>query len=110
MAKVKFIPQNKEIEVQDGTKILAAAIKSKVPIRFGCGSCRCGSCGITWTGDATLSGMQNDEKALLEKMGLDPTTNNIRLACRAKVEQGEITVDLDFQDTYSPAEYEEEYD
>ena len=45
--------------------------------------------------------MQAPERELLERMNLD-TSGPIRLACQARVDQEDIHVDLDFQDSYSP--------
>ena len=85
------------------TKILSAAVKAKVKIRFGCASCRCGTCGIRVFQPEALLGMGPDEKALLERMGLDASTGLIRLACRAKLTgHDNLTVDLSFQDEYTP--------
>jgi hypothetical protein len=45
--------------------------------------------------------MRSDERALLERMGL-PLDGSVRLACQTRAMAGEIAVDLDFQNTYSP--------
>jgi ferredoxin len=92
------------IEAESGTKILVAARKHKIPIRFGCGACRCGTCAVSLEVSGQVSDMQADEEALLKRMKLQ-TDGKVRLACRAKVMSGEIVVDLNFQDTYSPADY-----
>lgn len=108
MPKVVFLPSGSEIEVLPSTKILVAAIKAKVEIRYGCGACRCGTCAVSHKmsdGDS-LSPMQEDEKKLLGRIGL-PTSGEVRLTCRAKIVSGTCTVDLDFQNSYSPAETEE---
>jgi ferredoxin len=103
MPKLKFSPKDAqavEAVVEPNTKILAAANRLKVPIRFGCASCRCGTCGVAVAG-GTLSPMRSDERALLERMGLT-SDGSVRLACQARVVDGEVAVDLAFQDTYSP--------
>ncbi len=101
MPKVAFKPQNVTVDVEPSTKLLVAATRNKIPIRFGCASCRCGTCGIAVSGSGQLTKMKSDEKALLEKMGLE-TDGTVRLACQTRIESGEVTVDLDFQATYSP--------
>lgn len=84
-------------------KILSIALKGKVKIRFGCSSCRCGTCGIKVLEPQSLSPMGKDEKALLERMGLETDTGHIRLACRSRLTgQGDVTVDLSFQEQYNP--------
>lgn len=103
MPKLKFSPRGApavEAVVEPNTKILAAANRLKVPIRFGCASCRCGTCGVAVAG-GQLSPMRPDEKALLERMGL-ASNGTVRLACQARVVDGDVAVDLAFQDTYSP--------
>lgn len=101
MPKITFTPQGIGIEVDPQTKVLAAAIRSKAPIRFGCASCRCGTCGVSISGDGKLTAMKPDEKALLTRMQL-PVDGSVRLACQTRILNGEIAVDLDFQNTYSP--------
>jgi hypothetical protein len=39
---------------------------------------------------------------MLESIDL-PLDGSVRLACQARILEGEIVVDLDFQNTYSPA-------
>lgn len=99
MPKVTFTPANTSSEVPENTKILVAANKIKQDLRFGCASCRCGTCAVRVTGK--LSPMKENEKKLLEDMKL-PTSGDIRLSCQARVEDEDITVDLDFQNQYSP--------
>jgi len=102
MPEIKFLPIDKLVSVAENVKILAAAIKNKIDIRYGCGACQCGTCGVEIIGDNSgLLPMQEDERALLERMELK-TDGSQRLACRAKVTTGQTVVDLDFQDTYSP--------
>lgn len=109
MPKAIFIPSGIEIDVADNTKILVAATRAKAPIRFGCGACRCGTCGVAVTGSAVLSEMGDNERRLLTKMQLN-TAGHIRLACQTRIVSGTVTVDLDFQDKYKPEEIVEEGD
>ena len=110
MAKVTFLPQNTSFHAELNTKLLVTANRNKVPIRFGCASCRCGTCGIRVAvkGGAELSPMREDEAALLTRMSL-PVDGTIRLACQTRLvgdggagEAAEVVVDLEFQDEYSP--------
>lgn len=102
MPDIKFMPNEIMVNVAENVKVLAAAIKNKIDIRYGCGACQCGTCGIEILGDQTgLVPMESDERALLERMSLK-TDGSQRLACRAKVVSGLTVVNLDFQDTYSP--------
>ncbi len=101
MPKVTFQPQKVTVDVDPNTKLLVAATRNKIPIRFGCASCRCGTCGVAVSGTGTLTKMKHDEQALLLRMGLN-TNGTIRLACQTRIESGEVAVDLSFQDTYSP--------
>jgi ferredoxin len=107
MAKVVFlIPGQpaKEVETEENSKILAVARRAAVPIRYGCASCRCGTCGVAVNVEGELLPMENDERTLLTKIKL-PTDGSVRLSCRARIKSGKVTVDLAFQDTYSPEDY-----
>lgn len=89
------------VEVAANTKVLAAANRQKIPLRFGCASCRCGTCAVAVTLNGEVKPMQADERALLTRMNL-PTDATVRLACQTRILAGEMTVDLAFQNTYSP--------
>lgn len=99
MPKVTFLPSQAHVEVPSNTKLLVAALKSKEPIVYGCASCQCGTCGVKVSG--ALSPIKDNEEALLSKMGL-PLDGSIRLACQARVSDSDVTVDLDFQNSYNP--------
>lgn len=105
MATIQFIPNHIETAADPGSKLLSAAIKAKTGIRYGCGACRCGTCGVRITeGAKNLSDMSGPETALLGRMKLS-LDGEIRLACQARItgdEQSIICVDLDFQNQYSP--------
>ncbi len=105
MTTIRFLPVNLAIDVPAQTKILAAANRVKAPIRFGCASCRCGTCGVLLRGTGTVTPMQDNERQLLTRMGLDPNSG-ARLACQTRILSGDIEVDLDFQNTYSPDDIE----
>jgi ferredoxin len=104
MPTLIFLPENQQYEVDADTKILAAAVRNKVNIRFGCGALRCGTCGVKVdSADGCLSPLKDDEKQMLEKLKL-PVDGSVRMACRTRVVSGTIKIDLDFQPTYSPGE------
>ena len=107
MSDITFkFPDGSEQKLSDQeaqTKILTAAVRAKIKMRFGCASCRCGTCGIKVLEPEALITMGRDEKALLERMGLDASNGFIRLACRAKITgHHNVTIDLSFQDQYTP--------
>lgn len=104
MPKVTFEPSHSEIDVDPNTKILLAAKKGKVPLRYGCASCRCGTCAVQVSSPGALSAMRPDEETLLKRIGL-PLDGTIRLSCQARV-SGDVTVDISYQDTYSPDDLE----
>ena len=85
-----------------GHKLLAIAIRNKVPIRFGCSSCRCGTCAIKLN-KGKLSDIQLDEHQLLEKLDIYQSDQSVRLSCRARVLDSDCEVDLKFQKTYDPS-------
>jgi len=109
MIKVNFrLINGQEQSVQEqaqGIKLLSIAVKSKIPIRFGCASGRCGTCAVRISKPSAIHAMMPDEKALLDRMGLESSSGEIRLSCRSKISGHEdFTVDLAFQDQYDPAE------
>jgi len=106
MPKYIFLPSGTETTVDPTTKILVAAKNAKVDIRYGCASCRCGTCAVSVEGGDNLKPMAEDERALLSRMGL-VTDGQVRLACRARIQEGSVTVDIDFQSTYSPDQIED---
>lgn len=110
MPKITFNPDSKVVEVEENTKLLVAATRSRVKIRFGCASCRCGTCGVAVDAkDGKLTPMRDDEKALLTRMKL-PTNGTVRLACQARILDGSVAVDLAFQQTYSPDQGDDDED
>ena len=102
MAKLVFLPSNTDIEVEEGTKVLAAAKQAGLPIRFGCGSGRCGTCAVRVdVENGEMSEMKINEQGLLREMNL-PADGSIRLSCQARIKKGVCKVDLSFQSKYSP--------
>lgn len=98
--KLTFEPKHLLVEAPPGTKVLAAARQARIALRFGCASCRCGTCAIRLI-SGTLAAMEPNEEALLKVMKL-PTDGQIRLACQARTTEDDVVIDLGFQDAYSP--------
>ncbi|MCX6130897.1 MAG: 2Fe-2S iron-sulfur cluster-binding protein [Proteobacteria bacterium] len=104
MPRITFLPAQTSVEVDTNTKLLLAGRKAGVDLRFGCASCRCGTCGVLVVNGADkLSSMKQDELILLKKLKL-PTDSTIRMACQARA-MGDCTIDLDFQNQYTPDDY-----
>lgn len=101
---VTFLPMNQTLSSEEPVKLLRAARLLKLDIRFGCAACRCGTCAVRVV-SGKLSPMAQDETALLESMTL-PTDGSIRLSCQARTLEGggEVVIDLEFQNQYSPDE------
>jgi len=101
MPRVTFVPAQKSAEVDANTKLLLCGRKAGAEVRFGCASCRCGTCGVKiLAGVEQISPMKPDEEKLLKRLKL-VTDGSVRLACQARA-MGDCVVDLDFQDTYTP--------
>jgi ferredoxin len=89
------------VTADEGTKILVAARKAQVEIRFGCASCRCGTCAVKVLDGSSLSLPRAEEIALLDRMAL-PLDGSVRLACQARLLGADVEVDLAFQLQYDP--------
>lgn len=102
MPTIRFLPTDKCLSVETNCKILVAANRNKIPIRFGCAACRCGTCGvkIDQANPGDLTPMKDNERELLAHMKL-PIDGSVRLACQARIVTGDIIIDLDFQKSYS---------
>jgi ferredoxin len=107
--KISFNPDGRTFDAEPNAKVLATAVRNKVAIRYGCASCRCGTCAVRLSGDGDVTPMKEAEAALLAKMGL-VTDGSIRLACQTRVMAGSVSVDVSFQNEYSPDAAAEEYD
>jgi ferredoxin len=102
MSKITFLPGQESAEAIADQKLLVTARKNKIQIRFGCASCRCGTCGVEISDPAAFQPMRQDEEALLTRMKL-PTSGTVRLACQARATGTvDTTVDTSYQDSYSP--------
>lgn len=104
MPKITFEPMHSEVDVDPNTKVLLAAKKGRVALRYGCASCRCGTCAVRVSNTGSFSPMRGDEEALLKRIGL-PADGTVRLSCQARV-TSDVIVDVSFQDTYSPDDIE----
>jgi uncharacterized 2Fe-2S/4Fe-4S cluster protein (DUF4445 family) len=89
MAKfqVKFMPENRVIEVEQGTSLLKAASQAGIFIKSGCGGKgSCGACKVTLiSGDTEVSGTGNLTPEQLAK--------GVRLSCQTFV-QGNLSVEV----------------
>lgn len=107
MPKISFLTKDggtvEVPEAREGLKLLAVAVRNKLDIRFGCSSCRCGTCAVELI-SGNLSEMDADEKSLLEKIGI-LNEGHIRLSCKARVQDNDATVDLNFQEKYDTSDY-----
>jgi ferredoxin len=106
MAKLTFTPGEIVVDAVDGQKLLVTARKNKINIRFGCASCKCGTCAVKTDHPEAFHPMQDDEQKLLSRMRLS-VAGDVRLACQAKARASvdhavDASVDISFQDTYSP--------
>ena len=104
MPKITFEPSHTDVDVDPNTKILLAARKGRVPLRYGCASCRCGTCAVEVSNKDAFSPMRPDEETLLKRIGL-PLDGNVRLSCQARI-TSDVTINISFQDTYSPDDVE----
>lgn len=93
MPKVRFVKENLEVEVPEGTTILAAAKKIGAPEGDRCGGvCACSTCHVYVTeGFDSTSEMEDEELDILEK-AFDARSTS-RLGCQAKV-HGDVAVEI----------------
>jgi ferredoxin len=91
MATVRFLDQDREVEVALGESILTAAQRSGAPEGSACGGvCACSTCHVyVESGAELLSDAEEGEEDILDK-AFDVRMNS-RLGCQAKV-QGEGTI------------------
>jgi 2Fe-2S ferredoxin len=85
MHKVTFLPENKSVEVEEGTSILDAALDNDIWLEHNCGGfCACTTCHvIVRAGEDALSEMEDDEEDRLDTA--EGLTLSSRLACQARV-------------------------
>lgn len=95
MALVRFVKQNKEVEVPKGTSVLQAAQAAGAPEGSACGGvCACSTCHVyVRKGLDLLSEMEDEENDILDK-AFD-VRHDSRLGCQAKIERdGLIEVEI----------------
>lgn len=95
MARIRFLDQDLEVEVPEGTSILQAAKKIGAPEGDACGGvCACSTCHVyVEEGEDLLSEAEEDEEDILDK-AFDVRMNS-RLGCQAKVsENGTVAVKI----------------
>jgi len=85
MPKVLFLPQNIEVEVDEGTVILDAALNNNIQLDHNCGgNCACSTCHVVVEeGIDTLGEPTEDELDMLDEA--EGLTDRSRLACQCKV-------------------------
>lgn len=93
MAKITFLPENKTVEVPEGTSILEAALENDIWLEHNCGGfCACTTCHvIVRSGEENVSEMEDEEEDRLDTAeGLTLTS---RLGCQARV-TGDVVVEI----------------
>jgi 2Fe-2S ferredoxin len=93
MPKVRFIKENLEVEVPDGTTILQAARKAGAPEGDRCGGvCACSTCHVyVVKGFDDTSEVEDEEFDILDK-AVDVKMTS-RLGCQAKI-TGDLAVEI----------------
>ena len=91
MPKVRFVKENLEVEVPDGTSILEAARKAGAPEGDRCGGvCACSTCHVyVVKGFDTTSEIEDEEYDILDK-AFDVRMQS-RLGCQAKL-HGDVEI------------------
>ena len=93
MPKIKFLPLNKEFEVEAGKTVLEVAIEHGIHLEHACGgNCACTTCHVyIREGMKNLSEMQDDESDRMD------TATGVRLesrlGCQCKI-QGDVVVEI----------------
>jgi ferredoxin, 2Fe-2S len=94
MPKVTFLPIQKTYDARAGESLLDVAISNDIPIQHACGGfCACTTCHVkVKAGAENLSAREDDEIERIEFVtDLQPES---RLACQARVERGDVTVEI----------------
>ena len=105
MPDILFLPENITVTAEANDSLLKAARGAGVDIRYGCGAGRCGLCAVRIQKlQGELSPITLKETELLTAFTL-PGDGTIRFACQARVLTGTVTVDLTFQEEYSPEDF-----
>lgn len=87
MSQIKFMPENRTIEVENGTSLLQAASKAGIYIKSSCGGKgSCGACKVVvMAGEPEVTGTGN--------LSPEQIAHGVRLACRTFV-QGDMAVEV----------------
>lgn len=93
MPKIKFLPLNKEFEVETGKTILEAALENGITLEHACGgNCACTTCHVyIREGTTHLSEMHDDEADRIDTA--TGVTLQSRLGCQSKI-QGDVVVEI----------------
>ncbi|MFQ5498935.1 MAG: 2Fe-2S iron-sulfur cluster-binding protein [Candidatus Zixiibacteriota bacterium] len=85
MPKILFLPQDVEIDVEEGAVILDAALDNNIRIDHNCGgNCACSTCHVILEkGFESLEPMTEDEEDMLDEA--DDLTETSRLACQCRI-------------------------
>jgi 2Fe-2S ferredoxin len=87
MPKIRFLPLETEVEVDEGTPVLDAALDNNIFIEHNCGgNCACSTCHIiVEEGFESLDERSEDEMDMLDEA--EGLTETSRLACQCKVKE-----------------------
>jgi ferredoxin, 2Fe-2S len=90
MAKIIFLPTQKEVELRGEENLLLLALRNRIPIATSCGgSGSCGTCRVT----VKCGQVRNDvEQAMADDRGFAPDE---RLACQIEPEDGMVVTVID---------------
>ncbi|KUO78899.1 MAG: ferredoxin [Desulfosporosinus sp. BRH_c37] len=85
--QIKFMPENRIIEAENGTSLLNAAAQAEIYIKSGCGSKgTCGACKVVvLSGDPLVTGTGN--------LTPDQISKGVRLACQTLI-QGDMMIEV----------------
>lgn len=90
MPQVRFLPDNKAVEVRAGTTLLEAARKAKVQVRSRCsGGLSCLMCKVLVSEGSGLTAIQSNERMKLGSLA----DKGYRYSCQARV-TGNVTAEL----------------
>ncbi len=92
MPKIIFLPSQTEVEVEENTKILAAAVQNKIDFTYSCGAARCGTCLSEIVHlEGRLSEFNKHELELLRTLD-QPLDGSMRLACKTFILKGTVKI------------------
>jgi 2Fe-2S ferredoxin len=87
MPKIRYLPNDVEVDVPEGTTVLDAALDNNIKIDHNCGgNCACSTCHvIIEQGFESLGEMSEDEEDMLDEA--EGLTETSRLACQIQATQ-----------------------